>query len=496
MPIIGVTGSQNTKGFLQPNAPTIVSAVNVGTSRAYNNGAATVTFTPAASGAPATSFTVTSSPGSYTASGASSPIVVTGLQSDTAYTFTVTGTNGAGTGSASSASGSVTATTVPQAPTIGAATATAVGIVTVAYTAGANGGAAVSTFTATSSPTSITGTGASPISVSGLAQKTVYTFTVTATNANGVSAASAASGSVTTFLATLVDSFNRANGALGTSSDGLSAWTVDRGTFTVDSNMAYSTNTSDSMATVTLSTSAISNAQVDMYSDQAGVGLAIWVTDANSYWGIYPNYTSTTTATNTVGSSTTCSGPGFAGTSGNTCSQSANVSGSYGPYYVTSYYGQNGTSYYSSTAKSVCTIPTPVRTLGQNSGHYYYNCTFAGGGYNYSTNTNASNVTNTNYTTNYVTDYTSQLKIKNQSAVVVSNQYASSLSPIRSIAVSTSGNVITYTGYSAANKGGSALVSSTYDAGAGTKGSKVGVFKTSANYLQGSYVDNINVTVV
>lgn len=495
MPIIGVTGSQNTKGFLQPNAPTIVSAVNVGASRAYNNGAATITFTPAASGAAATSFTVTSSPGSYTASGASSPIVVTGLESDTVYTFTVTGTNGAGTGSASSASGSVTATTVPQAPTIGAATATAVGIVTVAYTAGANGGAAVSTFTATSSPSSITGTGASPISVSGLAQKTVFTFTVTATNANGVSAASAASGSVTTFLATLVDTFDRANGGLGTSSDGLSAWTVDRGTFSVDSNMAYSTNTSDSMATVTLSTSAISNAQVDMYSEQAGVGLAIWVTNSSSYWGIYPDYTTTTTGTTTTGSSTTCSGPGFAGTSGSTCASGPNISGQYGPYQVVGIYNQNSSQFYN-VIRHNCAVPGPVATAANNQGGYYINCVFFGGGYNYTTNTNASNVTNTNYTTNYSTATTSHLKIKNPSSVVVNNQFASSINPIRSIGVSTSGNVISYVGYSAVNKGGSALVSGTYDAGAGTKGSKVGVFKTSASHLQGSYVNNINVTVV
>lgn len=490
MPILGVTGSQNTKGFLQPNPPTIVSATDVGTSRAYNNGAATVAFTPAASGAPATSYTVTSSPGGYTGTGSSSPITVAGLQSDTAYTFTVTGTNAAGTGQASSASSSVTATTVPQAPTIGAVNATAVGRVTVAYTAGATGGKAVSTFTATSSPSSVTGTGSSPITVNGLAQKTAYTFTVTATNANGVSAASSASSSVTTFLATLVDTFDRANGALGTSSDGLSAWTVNRGAFVVDSNMAYSNDNADSMATVALSTSAISNAQIDMYADQAGVGLAIWVTDSASYWGIYPNYTSTTT----TGSTTTCNGPGFSGTSANTCSSSSNIVGSFGPFNVSAYCG-NGELYNGPTTRSTCSLPTPVRNYGNTScggSGYFGNCAIAGGGYNYATNTNVSNVTNTNY----VTNFTSQLRIKNPSAVVVNNQFASSINPIRSIGVSTSGNVISYTGYSAANKGGSAIVSGTYDAGAGTKGSRVGVFRTAADYLQGGYVNNINVTVV
>jgi len=197
MRILGTVASSSRE---VPNAPTIGTATNVGTGRAYNNGAATVTFTAPTfdGGLPITSYTVTSSPGGFTGSGASSPVTVTGLQSAIAYTFTVTATNSRGTGAASAASNSITATTVPQAPTIGAAADGGTGTTaTVAYTAGATGGAAVSTFTATSSPGSLTGTGASPITVSGLTTGTAYTFTVTATNANGTSTASAASNSVT-----------------------------------------------------------------------------------------------------------------------------------------------------------------------------------------------------------------------------------------------------------------------------------------------------------
>jgi hypothetical protein len=193
MPIIGAQGSGAKSA---PVAPTIGTATDVGTSRAYNNGAATVTFTAPTSKLPISSYTVTSSPGGYTGTGASSPITVTGLQSATAYTFTVTATSAAGTSPASSASNSITATTVPQAPTIGAATAGNASA-TVTYTAGATGGNAVSAYTATSSPGSFTGTGASPITVSGLSNGTGYTFTVTATNANGTSTASSASNSAT-----------------------------------------------------------------------------------------------------------------------------------------------------------------------------------------------------------------------------------------------------------------------------------------------------------
>lgn len=105
--------SQSANDFLEPKAPESVSATNVGSGRAFNNGRADVTFSLPAGSPAATSYTVTSSPGSYTASGASSPLSVTGLQSNTAYTFTVVATNAVGDSPASSASNSITATTVP-----------------------------------------------------------------------------------------------------------------------------------------------------------------------------------------------------------------------------------------------------------------------------------------------------------------------------------------------------------------------------------------------
>jgi hypothetical protein len=86
---------------------------------------------------------------------------------------------------------------VPDAPTIGAVTDAGTGTsVTVAYTAATTGGA-VTTFTATSTPGSITGTGSSPITVSGLTAGTAYTFKVKGTNSTATGPESAASASVT-----------------------------------------------------------------------------------------------------------------------------------------------------------------------------------------------------------------------------------------------------------------------------------------------------------
>lgn len=86
----------------------------------------------------------------------------------------------------------------PEAPTIGIALSGNT-LVTVAYTAPAdNGGSTITSYTATSSPGNISATGTtSPITVTGLTNGTVYTFTVVANNAYGSSAPSAASTSVT-----------------------------------------------------------------------------------------------------------------------------------------------------------------------------------------------------------------------------------------------------------------------------------------------------------
>jgi plastocyanin len=155
MPIIGGRGAGvrglGFQGAGKPNPPVSASATNTGTSRAFNNGSASVSFSSGGSnGAPISSFTVTSSPGSFTASGASSPLTVTGLQSNTAYTFTVTATNAVGTSDASSASSSITATTVPQTPSAPTVTTAAAGD-TVTWTAPATGGSTITGYTWASS---------------------------------------------------------------------------------------------------------------------------------------------------------------------------------------------------------------------------------------------------------------------------------------------------------------------------------------------------------
>lgn len=183
-----------------PDAPTIISASDVGTNRAYNNGASSVSFSaPAYTGTSAiTSYTVTASTG-QSASGASSPIVVTGFPTDATPTFTVTATNSSGTSLPSSASSSVTITTVPQAPTVGTASVTNSTTVSLTFTANNSGGKTITSYATTTSPSlsvSTTGT-SSPLTITGsYAGGQGYTFAIAATNANGTSSYSSASNSI------------------------------------------------------------------------------------------------------------------------------------------------------------------------------------------------------------------------------------------------------------------------------------------------------------
>jgi hypothetical protein len=162
-----------------------------------------VTFTPPANdgGLAITSYTVTSSPGGVQATGATSPVLVTGLTNGTPYTFTVVATTELGNSPASAPSGSITPRTVPSAPTDAAATG-GNAQATVTFTAStSNGGSPITGYTVISDPAGGVDSNAGSLStshvVTGLTNGVSYTFTVVATNAAGNSAPSAASNSVT-----------------------------------------------------------------------------------------------------------------------------------------------------------------------------------------------------------------------------------------------------------------------------------------------------------
>lgn len=99
--LAGDTWTQLPAGPSAPNAPTIGTAT-------AGDASASVAFTPSGTGATATSFTATSTPGGFTGTGVSSPLTVSGLTNGTSYTFTVHATNATGNSAESAASNSVT----------------------------------------------------------------------------------------------------------------------------------------------------------------------------------------------------------------------------------------------------------------------------------------------------------------------------------------------------------------------------------------------------
>jgi hypothetical protein len=105
------------------NAPTIGTAAD-----AVTGGAVSVPFTAGstATGGPVFSYRAVSNPGSIVGTGTSSPITVSGLTNDTAYTFTVAAVNPTGYSAFSAASNSATPT-VPPANFTSLQTVTAAG---------------------------------------------------------------------------------------------------------------------------------------------------------------------------------------------------------------------------------------------------------------------------------------------------------------------------------------------------------------------------------
>jgi uncharacterized protein (TIGR02145 family) len=93
-----------------PVAPNTVPGPPTSVVATAGNASASVAFVaPTNNGGSAiTGYTVTSSPGGFNATGATSPINVTGLTNGTAYTFTIVATNAIGNSSPSTASSAVT----------------------------------------------------------------------------------------------------------------------------------------------------------------------------------------------------------------------------------------------------------------------------------------------------------------------------------------------------------------------------------------------------
>lgn len=199
-----VSASSNgiTAGLI-PNAPTIGTAYLL--TKTTSTLSANVSYTASTSdgGYPITSYTAISTPGNITntlSTSGSGNITVSGLDTNTSYTFKVYATTSYGNSNLSSSSNSVSPT-IANAPTIGLAYQLSNVSANISYTAPLyNGASDIISYTVISTPGNLTANisqaGSGNITVNGLETGIAYTFKVYATNGIGNSANSASTGSL------------------------------------------------------------------------------------------------------------------------------------------------------------------------------------------------------------------------------------------------------------------------------------------------------------
>lgn len=212
-----------------PSGTPVVSAADVGTSRAYTSGAISFTFTPQTTGGAPLGYTgvaTTASTATVYQTTTSSTTVTLSVGLPGTYTFYGNSYNGFGT-SPNAVPSTIEVTTIPQAPTIGSASTSSVTTdITVTWTLGNNGGKNLSSITITpflngttaqTSQTAATTSSTSHV-FTGLTAGSAYTFKVKTTNANGTSLDSNATNSIT--IPTLFDIMIVAGGGGSTSGGG------------------------------------------------------------------------------------------------------------------------------------------------------------------------------------------------------------------------------------------------------------------------------------
>ena len=468
-----------------PSLPTLVSATNVGTSRPYNNAAATISVTRGEKGGIPASYTATSTPGSITATSATSPITVTGLQSGTSYTFVVKATGGSGSTATANtaASSSITATSVPDTPTVGTASKTALNTVSIPFTAPATGGSAITSYLVQSSPSvSLTVTGSSsPLSVTGsFTQNGTYTFTVVAVNALGNSVASGTTNSVTPNPIPLADadSFTRTTTlTLGNTETAGQPWTNLTGVWYANGSQAQS----DSGYAVAIIRMNSNNGVTKAGTLTPGTGLVYWATDSSNYMATY-NYS-------TEGTSTNCGGYSSRSCSGNGCNPGSCCTGvSYGCSSSYVQYSPQGSA---------------PRGGGCDYGSIQAQWAFCCNVGNYSTYYSGSCGTNATVTT--VNNYLRTIKVEGGSATTIedyaqANATAISATTARdnvaktnSMRVTTSSNTATIDTYSDTGYGGTTFTQRVLTPSYSGRSNGFGIIKTSPGTLsQGSVVDDFD----
>jgi hypothetical protein len=288
-------------------------------------------------------------------------------------------------------------------------------------------------------------------------------------------------------LLIVVDTFGRTvSGLIGTSSDGKAVWNSLRGTWAANGSAAAiaSAAANRNLSTIELDGSNITNLQVDV-GTSGGVGLAFWVTDANSYYSLYPSYST----------STSTSYPCNAGRENSGWGNSSGMCATTGNFTKVINFRCNSTLYYQTAY-----VPQSYGYVDSQT-YTSQTCSGEGGVYDWPQSivqVTLGTQTSTVVTTTYNSRVNLEKTVSGSTTSLVSSNYVSNtsgFSKAQSIAISTSGDTISYSLYSAANKGGSVISTGTNTPASPLKGLGVGLFHGPSTVDQGTTISNFKVEV-
>lgn len=255
-------------GVYVPPKPTIVSVTDVGTDRAFNNGALSVTVSPDPLGPtpdyynswaldPQNNIVGTSSSTSNTT------FTISNLQSNVQYTVQVVAVFNYVASQYATYTTPTLVTTVPAAPTIGTATDVGTGralddaAAVVTFTAGATGGKSITSYKVYTSDGTERGTGSSsPVLAEGLdiEYQNDFSFRVSAVNGNGESQSSSFTSSTT--LTSTPGGPSLLINSVSNNTINFTYSTPNTGGKTISSVRVYVMSDGNEMGTTTLSPSA------------------------------------------------------------------------------------------------------------------------------------------------------------------------------------------------------------------------------------------------
>ena len=304
-------------------------------------------------------------------------------------------------------------------------------------------------------------------------------------------------GIITSILSKITDTFNRSDGSIGSADTG-QAWSATRGTWTISTNKATS---SDAGSTYPLASINLGLQDVAVSADitNGGPGVAFWVTDNNNWWASSVGYSTSSCNCQTCGGEctstycsqyNTCSIGTYNGSctsySAGSCSCPAGSSSgttSPCPCYdnLTEGFVGNGT-YTPGSCLTYQQLPNPAAAQA-GCGCAVTSC--ASYAATYSCNCQTCTAT----TLSIYSDVSGTITTPTSSTIATQSN-SSSYTTASSILVSTSGNVITAKAYSSAGLSsqlGSDLV---YTATSPTKGTSIGIVKTPSTTNAGSLLDN------